>query len=85
MSGQTTPQSADALKEAAARAAVAYVTDGMKVGLGTGSTAAHAVRAIAERVATKRGRRGGDLEQTAELARGLGVPLANWMMLMRSM
>ena len=28
-------------KEVAARAAVAYVQDGMKLGLGTGSTAVH--------------------------------------------
>lgn len=37
-------------KELAARAAVAYVDDGNIVGLGTGSTAAFAVRFLAERV-----------------------------------
>jgi ribose 5-phosphate isomerase A len=78
MSGQSTPQSADALKEMAARAAVAYVTDGMTVGLGTGSTAAHAVRAIAERVATGLRVVGvATSQQTEDQARSLGVPLAD--------
>ncbi len=40
----------EALKEAAGRAALTYVEDGMKVGLGTGSTAVHFVRAISEAV-----------------------------------
>lgn len=39
----------DALKRAAAEAAVALVEDGMIVGLGTGSTAAFAVEALARR------------------------------------
>ena len=39
-------------KRAAAEAAAALVTDGMVVGLGTGSTAALAVAALGERVAT---------------------------------
>ncbi len=39
------------LKELAAKKAVEYVGDGMIVGLGTGSTAEHAIRAIGERVA----------------------------------
>jgi ribose 5-phosphate isomerase A len=77
MSGQSTPQTADALKEAAARAAVAHIADGMTVGLGTGSTAAHAVRAIAERVATGLRVVGVPTsQQTADLARSLGVSLA---------
>ena len=38
-------------KQAAAVAAVAEVRDGMLVGLGTGSTAAFAIRALGERVA----------------------------------
>jgi ribose 5-phosphate isomerase A len=38
-------------KRAAAAAAIAEVRDGMCVGLGTGSTAAHAVRLLGERVA----------------------------------
>ncbi|MBW4697233.1 MAG: ribose-5-phosphate isomerase RpiA [Aphanocapsa lilacina HA4352-LM1] len=40
----------DTLKQTAARRAVEYVEDGMVVGLGTGSTAAFAVSALAERV-----------------------------------
>ncbi|GGB18459.1 ribose-5-phosphate isomerase A [Sphingomonas metalli] len=42
---------ADADKAAAAAAAVAEVQPGMLVGLGTGSTAAHAIRLLIERVA----------------------------------
>lgn len=51
MSGPRTPaeDGRRALKRAAARAAVALVQDGMIVGLGTGSTAAFAVEALAER------------------------------------
>ena len=46
------PQSAsDRLKEVAARRAVEYVQEGMVVGLGTGSTAEFAIRALGERVA----------------------------------
>lgn len=40
----------DAAKDAAARAAVALVRDGMRLGLGTGSTAAIMVNRLAERV-----------------------------------
>jgi ribose 5-phosphate isomerase A len=40
----------DALKQAAAEAAVAEVDDGMVVGLGTGTTAAHAIAALIRRV-----------------------------------
>jgi ribose 5-phosphate isomerase A len=66
------------MKEAAARAAVAHIADGMTVGLGTGSTAAHAVRAIAERVATGLRIVGVPTsKQTEDLARSLGVPLAD--------
>jgi ribose 5-phosphate isomerase A len=42
--------SADALKRAAAERAAALVGDGMRVGLGTGSTAAHLVALLGERV-----------------------------------
>ena len=42
--------SADALKRAAAKRAAALVVDGMRVGLGTGSTAAHLVACLGERV-----------------------------------
>ncbi len=47
----TDPATLDAWKQAAAHAAVAEVADGMIVGLGTGSTAAHAIAAIGARVA----------------------------------
>ncbi len=53
---------ADLAKRAAAERAVAYIEDGMRVGLGTGSTADWFVRALGERV------RAGDL------SRIIGVP-----------
>jgi len=43
--------SSDADKRLAAQAAVAEITEGMCVGLGTGSTAAHAIAALGRRVA----------------------------------
>ena len=46
------PDPQTAFKQAAAAAAVRLVTSGMKVGLGTGSTAIHATRRIAELLAT---------------------------------
>ena len=51
MTDQTKPGEVErnALKRAAAEAAVKLVTDGMIVGLGTGSTAAFAVEALAVR------------------------------------
>jgi ribose 5-phosphate isomerase A len=65
---------ADAQKRAAGEAAAGLVEAGMLVGLGTGSTAAWFVRALAERrlevtcVATSKA--------TAELAAGLGLSIA---------
>ena len=68
----------DALKAAAAIAAVGEVESGMVVGLGTGSTAAHAVREIGHRLDD------GRLVDivgvptstaTAELAQQVGIPL----------
>src|SRR4051794_8502447 len=61
-------------KQAAADAAAALVEDGMVVGLGSGSTAALAVRAIGRRRARIVGVP--TSEKTAELARGLGIALA---------
>jgi ribose 5-phosphate isomerase A len=65
------------LKIEAARAALAHVRDGMRLGIGTGSTAEEFVRLLAERVA------GGlkvvgvpTSERTARLCVELGVPLA---------
>jgi ribose 5-phosphate isomerase A len=64
----------EALKRAAARAAAALVTDGMRLGLGTGSTVAHLLPALAARglrdlrcVATS--------VATAEQAVALGLPV----------
>jgi ribose 5-phosphate isomerase A len=69
---------ADDLKARAAAQAAAHVQSGMVVGLGTGSTAAFAVKAIAERL------RSGEIvgivgiptsERTRDLATELGIPL----------
>ena len=67
----------DALKRVAAAKALEYLTDGMKLGLGTGSTAEIFLELLAARV------RGGlnvigtpTSERTAEKARALGIPLA---------
>lgn len=66
----------EAQKRAAAARAVAFVEPGMRLGLGTGSTARHFVELLAERV------RGGlavvavpTSEKTREQAQRLGVPL----------
>jgi ribose 5-phosphate isomerase A len=67
----------DSLKRSAAEAALAFVEDGMRLGLGSGSTAALFVRLLGERVAgglrvvgvpTSRG--------TEAIAREAGIPLA---------
>ncbi|PTW60911.1 ribose-5-phosphate isomerase [Breoghania corrubedonensis] len=66
----------DELKRASAMAALEEVRSGMRLGIGTGSTAEFFVRALAEKVAG-----GLDIigvptsERTAALARELGVPL----------
>jgi ribose 5-phosphate isomerase A len=64
------------LKKAAAESAAALVTDGMVVGLGTGSTAAFAVSVLGRRVGE--GLRIVGIptsEHTASQARDLGIPL----------
>lgn len=70
----------DELKRAAAEAAARYVVSGMVVGLGTGSTAIHAVAYLGQRL------RAGDLHdirgvptsyQSMLLARELGIPLVS--------
>ena len=70
---------ADQLKRAAAEKAVDLVEDGMKLGLGTGSTARHVLEVLAER------RSRGELKSivgvptshdTAKLAVDLGIPLS---------
>ena len=69
--------SADDQKRAAGEAAAALVENGMTVGLGTGSTAAWFVRALAERVKGGLSIKAGvpTSEATAALARELGLPL----------
>lgn len=68
--------SSDELKKAAAHAAVDLVEDGMMLGLGTGSTAVHAVRRLGELVARGLTVKGVPTsEATAALAREVGVPL----------
>lgn len=69
----------DALKRAAAEAAVELVQDGMVVGLGTGSTAAFAVDALARR--HRQGLRFIGIptsERTAARARDAGLPLTSF-------
>jgi ribose 5-phosphate isomerase A len=66
----------DREKEAAARASLRFVRDGDIVGLGTGSTAAYAVRFLGERVQAGLKIRGIPTSiHTAELANSLGIPL----------
>lgn len=67
----------DMAKFIAAKRATAFVEDGMKLGLGTGSTAAWMVRCLAARIRREGLRVTGvpTSTRTAELARSLGVPL----------
>ena len=69
---------ADAAKRAAAEAAAALVEDGMTVGLGSGSTVHYMVVALGRRMAEEGLRFTGVPTSlaTAELARGLGIALA---------
>jgi ribose 5-phosphate isomerase A len=63
-------------KEAAARASLRFVHDGDIVGLGTGSTAAYAVRFLGEKVRAGLKIRGIPTSvQTKELAASMGIPL----------
>lgn len=66
---------ADLAKKAAADAAVEFVQDGMRLGLGTGSTAAFMVRRLGERVRTEGLRVVGvpTSTRTAALARAEGI------------
>lgn len=68
--------SADLAKINAAAAALDFVEDGMLLGLGTGSTAAHFVRLLGERVKKGLNVRGVPTsEATDKLARDVGVPI----------
>jgi len=75
----TTTTDRDALKRAAAEAAVELVKDGMVVGLGTGSTASFAIEALARR--HREGLRFLGIpssERTAAQATALGLPLTSF-------
>jgi ribose 5-phosphate isomerase A len=66
----------DQEKEAAARASLQFVKDGQVVGLGTGSTAAHFIKLLGEKV--KNGMRVRGIptsDRSRELAESLGIPL----------
>jgi ribose 5-phosphate isomerase A len=72
-------QSVDELKRQAAERSMAYVKDGMRIGLGTGSTAKHVLELLGQRV------RDGltilgvpSSHEAAELARRAGIPLASF-------
>src|SRR5262249_2273654 len=76
--GSSSATERDALKRAAAEAAVELVHEGMVVGLGTGSTAAFALEALARR--HKEGLRFLGIptsKATAARALALGIPLAS--------
>jgi ribose 5-phosphate isomerase A len=76
--GVTSHVDVNQLKKAAAEAAAATLEDGLIVGLGSGSTATLAVHAIADRV--RNGLRITGIptsEDTARLARDLGIPLTS--------
>ncbi|MCG8270226.1 ribose-5-phosphate isomerase RpiA [Aquamicrobium sp. NLF2-7] len=65
------------MKIEAAREALAHVSDGMRLGIGTGSTAEEFVRLLAQKVATGLNVVGVPTsERTAALCRELGVPLS---------
>jgi ribose 5-phosphate isomerase A len=70
------PKTSDLEKAAAARASLRFVRDGMTLGLGTGSTAAHAVRFLGEQVKAGLKIRGIPTSvHTGELAASLGIRL----------
>jgi ribose 5-phosphate isomerase A len=75
MSAELSP--IDKAKYVAARRSVDFVEDGMKLGLGTGSTAAWMVRCLAERIKAEGLRVTGvpTSRRTAELAAELGIPI----------
>lgn len=69
----------DQEKQLAAEASLKYVRDGQVVGLGTGSTAKWAIRALGEKVRAGLKIRGIPTSQRSrELAMELGIPLTNF-------
>ena len=71
------PHTADQLKHEAALRALEYVRDGMVLGLGSGTTAEHAVRELGRRVREEGLKVRGvpTSEKIGQLARQVGVPL----------
>lgn len=68
----------DQEKEVAAQASLRFVEDGQVVGLGTGSTAAHFIKLLGERVKAGLRVRGIPTSVRSEaLAKSLGIPLTN--------
>jgi len=66
----------DQEKEAAARASLTFVQDGQVVGLGTGSTAAHFIKLLGEKVKNGLHIRGiPTSDRSREMAISLGIPL----------
>src|SRR5215472_9813265 len=66
----------DQEKEAAARASLRFIGDGQVVGLGTGSTASHFIKLLAEKVKTGLRIRGIPTSvRSREQAESLGIPL----------
>jgi ribose 5-phosphate isomerase A len=71
------PMDQKQMKIEAAREALAHVSDGMRLGIGTGSTAEEFVRLLAQKVVTGLNVIGVPTsERTAALCRELGVPLS---------
>jgi ribose 5-phosphate isomerase A len=69
----------DQEKEAAARASLNFIADGQVVGLGTGSTAAHFIKLLGERVRDGLKIRGIPTSvRSGELATSLGIPLTTF-------
>jgi ribose 5-phosphate isomerase A len=69
----------DLEKKAAAEASLRFLRDGLVVGLGSGSTAAYAVRSIGERVRAGLKIRGiPSSTDTEALAKSLGIPLTTF-------
>lgn len=70
----------DRAKQAAARAAAAMVEDGMALGLGSGSTVAFALTALAERIRSEGLRVAGvpTSTRTEARAQALGIPLTDF-------
>jgi ribose 5-phosphate isomerase A len=67
-------------KQLAAERAVTYIQDGMTVGLGTGSTAAYAIKKLGERVAKEhlQIRAIATSQRSEELARELNIPIVSF-------